>query len=97
MTWVGQYITRPKQQIPQGYYELLKQSGAEGLTIGIESGSDRVRDHMKKKFSTEDIYTELDSFQTHAISCVLLFFFLLSCGIYINLIKYFCIQYKKVH
>lgn len=74
LTWVGQYITRPKQQIPQGYYELLKQSGAEGLTIGIESGSDRVRDHMKKKFSTEDIYTELDSFQTHAISCVLLFF-----------------------
>lgn len=74
LTWVGQYITRPKQQIPQGYYELLKQSGAEGLTIGIESGSDRVRDHMKKKFSTNDIYTELDNFRTHNISCVLLFF-----------------------
>ena len=74
LSWVGQYITRPKQQMPQGYYQLLKDSGAEGLTIGIESGSDRVRDHMKKKFSTEDIYTELDNFQKHDISCVLLFF-----------------------
>ena len=71
---MGQYITRPKQQIPKGYYDLLKQSGAEGLTIGIESGSDSVRDHMKKKFSTDDIYTELNNFQTHSISCVLLFF-----------------------
>ncbi len=74
ISWVGQYITRPKQQIPKGYYDLLKQSGAEGLTIGIESGSDSVRDHMKKKFSTDDIYTELNNFQTHSISCVLLFF-----------------------
>lgn len=74
LTWVGQYITRPKQQIPPDYYKLLKQSGAEGLTIGIESGSDRVRDHMKKKFNTDDIYTELNHFRNHSISCVLLFF-----------------------
>ena len=74
LTWVGQYITRPKKQVPEGYYQLLKNSGAEGLTIGIESGSDSVRNHMKKKFCTDDIYTELDNFQMYSISCVLLFF-----------------------
>lgn len=72
--WVGQYITRPSHQIPEGYYELLKKSGGEGLTIGVESGSDNVREHMHKKFSTADIDKELEQFQNHGIVCVLLFF-----------------------
>jgi radical SAM superfamily enzyme YgiQ (UPF0313 family) len=74
--WVGQYITRPVHQVHQiaNYYDLLKTSGAEGLTIGVESGSDAVREHMRKKFSTFDIDTEIAEFDKRSITCVLLFF-----------------------
>ena len=72
--WVGQYITRPIHQIPKGYYDQLALSGAEGLTIGVESGSDNVRMHMKKKFKTVDIDHEINEFDKRSITCVLLFF-----------------------
>ena len=73
--WVGQYITRPvSATLNEQYYQLLKQSGGEGLTIGVESGSDSVRAHMKKQFTTVDIDTELAYFDKNSIVCVLLFF-----------------------
>lgn len=75
LKWVGQYITRPRsQQLDDDYYDLLKQSGGEGLTIGVESGSDAVRAHMKKQFTTVDIDHELEQFDRRGIVCVLLFF-----------------------
>jgi radical SAM superfamily enzyme YgiQ (UPF0313 family) len=73
--WVGQYITRPISNVLNDrYYDLLKTSGGEGLTIGVESGSDAVRAHMKKQFRTVDIDTELEQFDRRGIVCVLLFF-----------------------
>ena len=73
--WVGQYITRPRSStLDDRYYDLLKASGGEGLTIGVESGSDNVRAHMKKQFRTVDIDHELAEFDRRAIVCVLLFF-----------------------
>lgn len=73
--WVGQYITRPISNVLNDqYYDLLKASGGEGLTIGVESGSDAVRAHMKKQFRTLDIDTELAHFDRRGIVCVLLFF-----------------------
>jgi radical SAM superfamily enzyme YgiQ (UPF0313 family) len=73
--WVGQYITRPiSNALNDQYYDLLKASGGEGLTIGVESGSDAVRAHMKKQFRTVDIDTELAQFDRRGIVCVLLFF-----------------------
>jgi radical SAM superfamily enzyme YgiQ (UPF0313 family) len=73
--WVGQYITRPRSNVLNDeYYDLLKLSGGEGLTIGVESGSDAVRAHMKKQFTTEDVDHELAEFDRRGIVCVLLFF-----------------------
>ena len=73
--WVGQYITRPATSgLDDHYYNLLKASGGEGLTIGVESGSDAVRAHMKKQFKTVDIDAELVQFERCGIVCVLLFF-----------------------
>lgn len=72
--WIGQYITRPIHQVPQDIYRDIADSGGEGLTIGVETGSDAVRSHMQKKFSTADLDHELDQFSKHKISCVLLFF-----------------------
>jgi len=73
--WVGQYITRPQSnRLDAKYYDMLKASGGEGLTIGVESGSDSVRAHMKKHFVTADIDHELAEFDQRGIVCVLLFF-----------------------
>ena len=73
--WVGQYITRARSAtLDDDYYDRLKASGAEGLTIGVESGSDAVRAHMKKQFTTADIDHELEQFDRRGIVCVLLFF-----------------------
>ena len=73
--WVGQYITRPISEVLNDqYYDLLKASGGEGLTIGVESGSDAVRAHMKKQFCTVDVDAELAQFDRRGIVCVLLFF-----------------------
>jgi len=75
ITWVGQYITKRASNRQQDeYYRMLKDSGAEGLTIGVESGSDLVRTHMKKNFSTHDVDTEIAYFDKYQITCVLLFF-----------------------
>lgn len=73
--WVGQYITRTRSKtLNDKYYDQLKASGGEGLTIGVESGSDAVRAHMKKQFTTADIDHELAEFDRRGIVCVLLFF-----------------------
>jgi Radical SAM superfamily len=74
VVWTGHYITRPRQQIPAEMYQLMARTGAQGLGIGVESGSDRVRNEMKKKFSTADLDAEMAQFSANGITAVLLFF-----------------------
>ena len=52
----GQLILRPKNTHTEKMYELLGQTGGKFFQVGIESGSESVRDHMRKKFSNEDVY-----------------------------------------
>lgn len=51
----GQFICRPKNQMPAEDFELMAKAGAHRVQIGIESGSESVRHHMRKKFSNNDI------------------------------------------
>ena len=53
--WNGQFIARKENTFSPQDFDNLANSGCESLTIGIESGSEAVRDHMRKKFSNEDI------------------------------------------
>lgn len=55
LKYSGQFIVRPQQQHPEYIFELLSKSGCDHLEIGIESGSERIREHMGKKFSNSDI------------------------------------------
>ena len=71
--WSGQYISRPKGQMPEYLYDLIKQSGGEGLTIGLESGSNNVLFAMNKKVKIEDVDHEMTLFEKYNISTVLLF------------------------
>lgn len=52
----GQFVCRSKRDMPPRDFELMKRGGCTWVGIGIESGSERVRDHMKKQFSNEDIH-----------------------------------------
>jgi radical SAM superfamily enzyme YgiQ (UPF0313 family) len=49
----GQFICRANQQ--ERSYELMHLAGCSMLTVGIESFSNNVRTHMRKKFSNDDI------------------------------------------
>lgn len=71
--WKGQFIIRSKKTLKEDYWELLKKGGAKSLTIGIESGSENVRKHMKKFFSNEDVDYTLEMLQKYNIKCSLLF------------------------
>lgn len=55
MSLGGYFIVRPQSQHTERMYELMALSGATQVIIGVESGSERIRDHMGKKFSNDDI------------------------------------------
>ena len=62
LTWGGQFIVRGISSMTEKDWLMTKQSGAKGLAVGVESGSEAVRDHMKKQFSDQD----LDEFMEQA-------------------------------
>ena len=55
ISWNGQFIIRDKKSFKEVDFNNLANSGCTGLTLGIESGSHRVREHMRKKFSNDDL------------------------------------------
>ena len=63
----GQFILRPKQHHPEHIYESMKRSGCHHIQIGVESGSEAVRDHMGKKFSNADMDYHFEMCAKHGI------------------------------
>jgi hypothetical protein len=51
----GQFICKPKGQMLEKDYEEMKEAGAETITVGIESFSETVRDHMGKHFDDQAV------------------------------------------
>jgi len=60
VTYMGQAICKNKSGMKPHVYELMHHAGCKLLTVGIESFSERVRSHMKKKFSDSDIDYHLE-------------------------------------
>lgn len=69
ITWGGQYIFKKKKGIPEHYFEVTAASGAFNLAVGVETGSDSVREHMQKKFDNDDLDFFIDNFSKHKITC----------------------------
>jgi radical SAM superfamily enzyme YgiQ (UPF0313 family) len=69
ITWGGQWISRSQKGLPKDYYSLIASSGGFGLTMGVETGSDKVRAHMKKNFTNADLDAEMEQFSRHGITC----------------------------
>jgi radical SAM superfamily enzyme YgiQ (UPF0313 family) len=61
VSYMGQFICRSKKVMPESTYELMHYAGCNQITTGIESFSERVRHHMKKKFSDSDIDYHLEA------------------------------------
>lgn len=51
--WQGQFIARPEKQMPEEIYALMKEAGCFFVSIGVESGSEKVRDDMNKMFDDD--------------------------------------------
>ena len=64
----GQFIVRPSQSHPERMYKLMAETGFTHIAVGIESGSERVRDHMGKKFSNQDIDYHLAMCERYGIT-----------------------------
>lgn len=74
LKYSGQFIIRPEKHHKEDMYRLMRDSGCDTLEVGIESGSQRVREHMGKKFSNEDIYYHFEMSQKYGIRNFLLLF-----------------------
>ena len=71
-TWGGQLIVRGLSSMTENDWMLTKESGAKSLAIGVESGSESVRDHMKKQFSNKDIDEFVEQAHRHNVSITFL-------------------------
>jgi hypothetical protein len=98
ITWSGSWICRPIGQIKEHVYKLLADSGCQALSIGAESGSNNVLNHMGKKTNVEALYYEAEQFAKHNIKFSMLIIvghwsetwedFLKTCDLIVRLAKY---------
>jgi hypothetical protein len=74
--WKGQFIFRPKNQLPKDHFATVAAAGGTEFYVGVETGSDKIRWEMDKKFTNEDIDYQLEEFNKNGINV----FFLMLIG-----------------
>ena len=72
LQWTSQFIVRALGQVNDQYWKDIAESGAVALAIGVETGSDRVRAHMNKKFSNADLDYTMTMLDKYNITCLFL-------------------------
>ena len=68
--WKGQFIFR--SGMTDEDWDNLAASGCKAVWIGIESGSDSVRWHMKKKFNNKDMFNSIEALGKRNIEMIYL-------------------------
>ena len=68
----GQFICKQSSNMRPEIYEYMHYAGCNQITVGIESFSESIRYHMKKKFTNEDIDYHLEQCAYWGISNVFL-------------------------
>lgn len=74
ISWSGQFIFRDKKSVPRDHFATIAAAGGSEFYVGIETGSDRVRFAMGKKFTNEDIDFQLEECSRHGIKIMPLMF-----------------------
>lgn len=75
ISWSGQAIIKPQHQITDEYFDMIAAAGGRQFYIGVETGSDKVRWDMDKKFTNTDIDYHLQQFSRVGIK---MFFLMLT-------------------
>jgi radical SAM superfamily enzyme YgiQ (UPF0313 family) len=73
ISWSGQFICRSQKQMPFEDFVLMKKGGCHSVSIGIESGSQKVRDDIRKGFTEEDMHHTFESLLENGIGLKLMF------------------------
>lgn len=74
ISWSGQFIFRQKNTIPRDHFATMAAAGADILFVGIETGSNKVRQDMGKNFTNEDIDFQLEQCSNNGIKVIPLMF-----------------------
>ena len=72
LRYSGQFIIRPKGSHPEEMYAAMKATGCTHIEVGIESGSEAVRNHIGKKFSNADIDYHFEMSEKYGIQNLML-------------------------
>tara|TARA_B110000858_G_C17798201_1_gene473668 strand:+ start:1042 stop:2523 length:1482 start_codon:yes stop_codon:yes gene_type:complete len=72
LSWEGQFIVRGIKHMTEEDWLMTKKSGATSLYIGVESGSEKVRNHMKKQFSDKDMDEFMEQAYRNNVKCIFL-------------------------
>lgn len=70
--WTGSFIIRPMDQMKESDWKLTAESGAEILSVGVESFVEHIRYHIRKKFSNVDLEFALEMGAKYGIKMNLL-------------------------
>ena len=73
-TWSSQAIVRSPKLTPEALYAKMAKSGMTCVHIGVETGSDRLRKRMNKKFTNADLDFVLSMLEKYGMQCTLLLF-----------------------
>jgi hypothetical protein len=66
-TYSGMYIVRDSNSFKERDFELMGKAGADTMLIGVETGSDRVRENMRKGFNSQDLKFTIEQFSKNKI------------------------------
>lgn len=73
-TWAGQFIVRSPKACPESVFVKLAASGVACLHIGVETGSERLRFAMDKKFTNADLDFVMEMMHKHGVTCTFMQF-----------------------
>ena len=71
-SWKGQYIFRRNFQLNDEHFRMTSAAGGVEFYVGVETGSDKIRWVMDKKFTNEDVTYHLEMFKKYKITCMFL-------------------------
>jgi radical SAM superfamily enzyme YgiQ (UPF0313 family) len=74
ISWSGQFIFRDRKSVPKDHFATIAAAGGRQFYVGLETGSDRVRFAMGKKFTNEDIDFQLEECSKYGIKIMPLMF-----------------------
>ena len=71
-TYSSHAIVHSKKSFKPADFRAMAQAGAETMVIGVETGSDRVRAHMQKGFTSDDLDYNMEQYSKNKIQVYLL-------------------------